>query len=106
MRLLWAALLATSSVVFADAPGSRIRAGPPDPQPGSAAAQSPAAQRDLERCQAMQGEAKERCLKNLRAATAAEEKKRGPEAIGAGSGASGATSGTSGGGTFGGSAPR
>jgi hypothetical protein len=94
------ALLVASAASFADAPGSRIRAGPLPPQPKETIDEK-------RRCETLREEAKERCLKDERAAAAAEERKRGPEATGAGSGAgSGAASGTSGGGTFGGSAPR
>lgn len=93
--------LALATASFADAPGSRIRASPDFPQPRDGIENS------AKRCDALPEEEKERCLKDQRAAEAANEKRRGPEATGAGSGAgSGATSGTSGGGTFGGSAPR
>lgn len=92
-------VLATAS--FADGPGSRIRANPSFPQPREAIENS------ANRCEGLRAEEKERCLKDQRAAEAANEKRRGPEATGAGSGAgSGASSGTSGGGTFGGAAPR
>jgi hypothetical protein len=90
-----------ATAALADGPGSRIRASPDFPQPREAIENS------AKRCDALREEEKERCLKDLRAAEAANEKRRGPEATGAGSGAgSGASSGTSGGGTFGGSAPR
>jgi hypothetical protein len=62
----------------------------------------PAAERDLQRCEALPAEAKERCMKDVRAAITAGEKPRGPEATGAGSGASGAATGTA----PGGAAPR
>jgi hypothetical protein len=94
-------MFALTGASFADGPGTRIRAESDRPQPASAAEES------AKRCETLRDEAKERCLKQLRAAAAAEDKKRGPEASGAGSGAgTGAASGTSGGGTFGGSAPR
>lgn len=88
IRLSVAALLFPLSIAcFADGPGTRIRAGtgtPPQPT-------TPAAERDLQRCATMRGEEKERCMKTVRAAAAAEEKRRGPEATGA---ASGGTSGS------------
>jgi len=93
---LLALLLALSTASFADGPGTRIRTGPAAPQP-----KSPAAERDLQRCEAMRAEEKERCMKTVRAAAAADEKPRGPEASG-----SGTTTGTSGGGTLGGTPPR
>jgi hypothetical protein len=85
-RLLAAALLFPLSIAcFADGPGTRIRAGsgaPPQPT-------TPAAERDLQRCAAMRdAEEKVRCMKSVRAAAAAEEKRRGPEATGAASGGS------------------
>jgi hypothetical protein len=86
--LFLAILLGLATASSADGPGSRIRAGPPAPQPAS-----PAAERDLQRCDTLRDQAKQRCLRDVRAAAAAEEKNRGPEATGAGSGAgSGATS--------------
>jgi hypothetical protein len=96
MRFLLLALVAVSTASFADGPGTRILTTPSGPQRSS-----PAAERDLQRCEALRDEAKQRCMKDVRAAIAADEKQRGgPEATGAGSGAgSGASSGTSGGGT-------
>ena len=71
----------------AEGPGSRILIAPSGPQQTS-----PAAERDLQRCEALSGEEKERCMKDVRAAITAGEKQRGPEATGAGSSAgSGAT---------------
>ena len=99
MRLLLLALVAVSTASFADGPGTRILTTPSGPQ-----RPSPAAERDLQRCEALRDEAKERCMKDVRAAIAADEKQRGPEATGAGSGAS---SGTAGGASAsGGAAPR
>lgn len=80
-----AVLLGFSSASLADGPGTRIRAGSGTPQPTT-----PAAERDLQRCAEMRDERKERCMKAVRAAAAAEEKRRGPEATGA---AAGGTSG-------------
>lgn len=98
--------LALSAMSFADGPGSRIRTGPPPPQPAGSAAE-----RDTQRCEAMHGDAKERCMRELRAAMRANDRSPphagpGPEATGIGSGA-GSTAGT-GGGTSGGggTAPR
>jgi hypothetical protein len=102
MRLLLVALLALATPAFADDPGTRIL-----PTPSGPKRPAPAAERDLQRCEALRDEAKERCIKDVRAAIAAGEKERGPEATGAGSGASsGATIGASGGATPGGAAPR
>jgi hypothetical protein len=86
-------LLGAAAQASADGPGSRIGIGPPL-QTGRSGAE-----RDLQRCEAMRGEDKDRCMKNLRAATAADEKApRGPEATGSGSGAGGTAGGTSSGG--------
>lgn len=76
-------LLGLAAAASADGPGSRLRAGPPAPQPVGAAPKD----QDLQRCEAMRAEPKARCLKDLRAAAAADGKARGPEATGAGSGA-------------------
>ena len=89
-------LLGLSAVSFADGPGTRIGTGPAAPQPRSSAAE-----RDLQYCETMRAEQKERCMKAVRAAAAADEKPRGPEATG-----SGTTTGASGGGTLGGATPR
>jgi hypothetical protein len=94
-------LLAVSASVSADGPGSRIRIGPPEPQ-----RTPPATQRDLERCERLRDEAKDRCVREARAAAAADEKTRGPGSVGGTPAGTGATSGSSGGGTFGGTAPR
>jgi hypothetical protein len=101
-----AALLGLATASFADGPGSRIRAGPAAPQPPTGAAE-----RDAQRCDALRGDAKERCQRELRAAMRGAERAphagpspeaggmgagagSGPEATGMGSGAgSGATSG-------------
>ena len=99
--LVLTALLGVACAANADGPGSRIRIGPPEPQHPS-----PAAKRDLERCERMRDEEKDRCMKQARAAAAADERTRGPESVGGTPAGSGATSGTSGGGSFGGSAPR
>src|SRR5687767_10409150 len=100
-------LFGLSTASLADGPGSRIRAGPAAPQPPSGAAE-----RDAQRCDALRGDAKERCLRELRAALRGGAERAphegpspettgmgaaagsGPEATGMGSGAgSGATSG-------------
>ena len=97
MRLALVALLALAIPSFAQGPGTRILTTPSGPlRP------DPAAERDLQRCETLPAEAKERCMKDVRAAIMAEEKKRGPEATGAGSGASGPATGTA----PGGAAPR
>ena len=97
-------LLGTAAVAVADGPGSRIRATPGPPQPGGAGRLD----RDLQRCEAMSGAQKERCLRALRAAERdvqrAPHEGPGPESpgpsansgTGATSGATGASTGTSG----------
>jgi hypothetical protein len=88
MKPVFAALLlALAGSAFAEGPGTQIRAGPPLTQPPA-----PAAERDRERCQALRGEEKERCLKDLRAAATADEKARGPGAVGGSTSAAGGPS--------------
>lgn len=94
--LLLITLLGFSASTFADGPGSRIRA-----TPGGPAQPSGAMSRDLDRCDAMRGQEKERCLRALGAAARAPERtpneRPGPEATGGGTNAgTGASSGTSG----------
>jgi hypothetical protein len=79
MRLVLVALLALAIPCFADGPGTRILTTPSGPQ-----RPDPAAERDLQRCEALSGEEKERCTKDVRAAITAGDKQRGPEAAGAG----------------------
>lgn len=99
MRLVLVALLALATPSFADdGPGTRILTTPSGPT-----RPDPAAERDLQRCEALPAEAKERCMKDVRAAITAERKERGPEATGAGSGASSPAAGTA---APGGNAPR
>lgn len=99
--LFVAAMLALPAAYAADGPGSRIRATP------SGSALPSDEQKQSRRCESLRGEAKERCMKDARAAAAADQRTRGPDSTGGASGAgTGATSGTSGGATFGGSAPR
>jgi hypothetical protein len=70
-------LLTVSAASWAEGPGSRIRAGsPPTPPPSS--------DRSLERCQALGGEARERCMKEVRKKTSADERTRGPTSVGGG----------------------
>lgn len=98
MRLAFALLVAVSTASFADGPGTRIRTGPAAPQ-----AAGPAAERDLQRCDTMRGEARERCMREVRAAMRGDDRAHagpGPEATGMGSGAGGTAS------TSGGTAPR
>jgi hypothetical protein len=83
MRFVLLLVLGLSTAAWADGPGTRIRAGTGTPQPTT-----PAAERDLQRCATMRDKEKERCMKTVRAAAAAEEKRRGPEATGAASGGS------------------
>jgi len=101
-RLLFIILLGTATVVVADGPGSRIRATPGTPQPAGPL------DKDLQRCEAMSGEQKQRCLRALRSAERSVERAPhegpGPESpgpsansgTGATSGATGASTGTSG----------
>ena len=98
--LAFALLLALAATAHADGAGTRIRAGPDLQQPPNRAAA-----RDLDRCDTLRDAEKERCKKAVRAAAAADEKPRGPEATGMGSGA-GASAGPSSGGTFGSASPR
>jgi len=77
---------ALSTMSFADGPGTRIRTGPPPPQPAGPA------ERDMQRCDAMRGDAKERCMREVRAAIRADDRSPphagpGPESTGMGSGA-------------------
>jgi hypothetical protein len=107
-RFFLIALLAVAGAAFAQ-DGSRIRLGPSTPPPTSAA-QGPI-ERDAQRCDAMQGTAKEHCLRDLRAAASAERAPQaGPNPGTAGAGSSTATElsgpGTAGPGAHGGSAPR
>jgi hypothetical protein len=101
-RLLFVALLGAAAVAIADGPGSRLLTTPEAPKPGV----SPAAEKDQQRCEAMAGEQKERCMRALRSATGATARPphegpgpaSGPESVGGGSNAgSGASTGTSGG---------
>ena len=85
--LLLVLLMGFAATSFADGPGSRIRTGPPPPQPAGSAAE-----RDMQRCEAMRGDAKERCMRELRAAMRANDRSPphagpGPESTGMGSGA-------------------
>ena len=103
-RLLFVILLGTAAVAVADGPGSRIRATPGPAQPAGAGPLD----KDLQRCEAMGGEQKERCLRALRSAERSVERpphegpgpqSPGPRAnsgTGATSGATGASTGTSG----------
>lgn len=82
----------------------RTRTGPGPAQPIGPI------ERDAQRCDAMHGEAKERCLRELRAAMRAPQRDPhegpGPEALGGTPAGSGATSGTAGGSSVGAAAPR
>ena len=100
-----AATVAMATAAWAEGPGSRLRTTPDVPPPASAATPSTAAQEEA-RCIHLQGQRKERCLRELRAAPPGRPPS-GPESTGMGSGAgSAAGSGTTGGASFGGSAPR
>ena len=98
--LVFVALLGVAAVAIADGPGTRIRATPAPPQPAGAL------DRDMQRCESMAGEQRERCLRALRSAKNGTQRaphegpspeRPGPEATGPGSNAgTGATSGASG----------
>lgn len=73
MRVLLVLLLSVSAAAWADGPGTRIRAGsgvlqPPQPQ--------------TKRCDGLRGEARDKCLKDARKITAADERTRGPGSVG------------------------
>jgi hypothetical protein len=103
-RLLFIILFGAAAVAVADGPGSRIRATPEPAQPAGAGP----VDKDLQRCEAMSGEEKERCLRALRSAPRGVERAPhegpGPQSPGPGansgtgatSGATGASTGTSG----------
>lgn len=92
---------------WADGPGTRIRDTPLPSRPAAAV------DRDQQRCEAIRGDEKERCLRALRDAArrdappphAGPGPERGPDSIGMGSGA-GSTGPGVGGGTTGGSGAR
>ena len=90
-RLLFITLLAITTVAIAEGPGSRIRATPAPPQPGGPV------DKDLQRCESMQGVQKERCLRSLRSATRGAERAphEGPGPESPGPGASTGTGGAS-----------
>jgi hypothetical protein len=73
MRVLLVLLLSVSAAAWADGPGTRIRAGsgvlqPPQPQ--------------TKRCDGLRGDARDKCLKDARKITAADERTRGPGSVG------------------------
>lgn len=94
-NLAFVTLLGIAAVAIADGPGTRIRATPGPPQPAGPV------DKDVQRCEAMSGDQKERCLRALRSAARGTERAPhegpSPEATGGGSNAgTGASSGTSG----------
>ena len=101
------ALVLLASNAWADGPGTRIRSTPFPSQPAATV------DRDLQRCEAMRGDEKERCLRALRDAARRDDRaphagpspERGPESTGMGSGA-GSTGPGVGGGTTGGASAR
>lgn len=111
--ILFFALLALAATTFSDGPGSRLRLGPQPQAPGPAAGP---ADRDLQRCEQMSGDARDRCLRELHIATreaqrAAPHKGPNPESAGAGATTPDAVRPeaapeTAGPGSVGGSAPR
>ena len=73
MRFLLALLVAVSAPAWAEGPGTRIRAGsgvlqPPQPQ--------------TKRCDGLHGEARDKCMKDARKITAADQRTRGPGSVG------------------------
>jgi hypothetical protein len=98
------AIFALSASALAQGPGTRLRTGPGPQQPGGPV------ERDAQRCDTMQGAAKERCLRELRAAMRGPGRDPhegpGPEALGGTPAGTGATSGTAGGSSVGAPAPR
>ena len=106
MRAFIALMAASVSMAaIAERPGTRLRTGPGPAQPIGPV------ERDAQRCDAMQGQAKERCLRELRAAMRALERNPhegpGPEAVGGTPAGTGATTGTNGGSSsIGSGAPR
>ena len=83
--LLFLALLALAATTFSDGPGSRILMGPA-PQPAGLVAGP--ADRDAQRCEALRGDAKERCQREprmaMREAQRAPHEGPNPESTGAG----------------------
>lgn len=102
--ILFCAGVSMIGVALADGPGTRLRTGPGPAQPIGPV------ERDAQRCDALQGQAKERCMRELRAAMAGPQRAPhegpGPDAIGGTTAGSGASGGTTGGATFGTPAPR
>lgn len=98
-----ATFLSLSLNAWADGPGTRIRDTPVPSGPATAV------DRDQQRCDAMRGDDKERCLRTLRDSARRDDRpphagpgpERGPESIGMGSAAGGTGPGV-GGGTTGG----
>ena len=101
-----ATLVSVTLNSWADGPGTRIRDTPLPSRPAAAV------DRDLQRCEAMRGDEKERCLRALRDAARRDDRpphagpgpERGPESIGMGAAAS--TGPGVGGGTTGGAGAR
>ena len=93
---------AAAASALADGPGTRLRIGPGPGQPVGPV------ERDAQRCDAMSGAAKERCLRELRAAMRDPIREPhqgpGPEAVGGTPAGTGATSG--GGSSIGAASPR
>jgi hypothetical protein len=92
MRIVLFTLLALSTAVFAaDGPGSRIRATPSGPVAPTPSDQTKPVERDLQRCEALTGKEKNRCLRALHQAVRQDQRAPhegpGPESTGAASGA-------------------
>ncbi|HYG55232.1 MAG TPA: hypothetical protein VD965_08035 [Burkholderiales bacterium] len=110
LRVSLLAVLLFATQASAEGPGSRIRATPLPPQPAGAI------DKDLQRCEALRDDERERCLRALRDAARTADRsphaspgpeRGGPESTGMGSSAgSTSPSGVGGGGTLGGAAPR
>lgn len=85
-----ALLFSFSALALADGPGTRLRSGPAPAQPIGPI------ERDAQRCDTLRGDAKERCLRELRAAMRAPQRDPhagpGPESVGGAPAGTGATS--------------
>jgi hypothetical protein len=87
--LIAIAMCGFSVLAFADGPGTRLRSGTGPAQPIGPI------ERDAQRCDRLAGDAKERCLRELRAAIRAPQRDPhagpGPESVGGTPAGTGAT---------------
>ena len=88
--LSFAALLACALNARAEGPGSRIGTTPQVPLPGQ-----PVATELTQRCNALRGDERDRCLQKARTAAPSTTKPSGPESTGMGSGSGGSTGASS-----------